>query len=260
MLRAFQTGIRAGLLLALASVLVLTSTRGTALDAAPQQARSPVTNAELRRMAATVRSGLSFDDAHALGVALARRNMVVRSLNGRLMQEISERLGQHLAERQLAWQANRTAGIHPARLAEQLNVHLETASGPDYLRVRPEHLDRGRVETWLRLPELSPGERLVAPGVPDLPRTMSPFEAYVVADWAIASKILNPAFTRTDAEERRASFLPPPELPPGMHAVEINSRAEEFVRHLSRVALRKWGDVDSAMLAIVSVLEESWVD
>ncbi len=211
-------------------------------------------------MAKQVRAGLSFAEAGALGVALARMSTVARATDRELTQDMVDRLGQHLAMKQLDWQANRSDGLDPKLLAEQLNTHLDLASGPDYLRVRPEHIERMRLDIWSRLPELSTAlePKDVMPGVPLFPTSMSPLEAYVAADWAVASKILNPAeFSRTDAEEKVARLAPPQVPPVGLQVVQPSPRVEAFLNHLRRVAVKKWREVDSAMLSVSDVMEKS---
>jgi hypothetical protein len=88
---------------------------------------------------------------------------------------------------------------------------------------------------------------------------MSPFEAYLAADWAVASKILNPEFSRTDVEENRARLMPPPMPKVGLHVSQPNPRVEEFVNHIVNVTARKWRDVDSAMLSVADAMEKSRV-
>ncbi len=215
---------------------------------------------ELRQMSKTVRSGLTESEAGALGAVLARQNLVARTMTRQLPRRLVDRLGQYLAMKQLEWQANRSAGLDAALLTEQLNAHLETATGPDYLRIRPAHIEYGRLEIWAYLPELStgPDRGNTTPDIRLLPASMSPFEAYLVADWAVASKILNPAFSRTDDEAAIVWRAPAATQRLVLAVAEPNPRVEAFVNHIARVRAKKWRDVDSAMRAVVDAMEKSY--
>ena len=107
-----------------------------------------------------------------------------------------------LAQRQLDWQSDGVSGISEKRLLDALNESLELTALPTHLQVRTVDFRKARVKLWMNIPELSTGvaRAEAKAGTPLFTDRMSPFEAVMLAEWSVYSKLFDPAYVRTDEE------------------------------------------------------------
>ncbi len=171
-------------------------------------------------------------------------------------QPVIEQVGNDLAAMQMAWQRGEHPGVSEAHLVRTLNNRVELASGPSYLGVKPREVRRIRTELWMKLPALSTGlkrRRTNANGRQLFTRVMSPFEAFLVADWVLYQKLTDNDFVLTNEEHSASRGKRKPPRQAGLSSRPINPRREQFEAHLRTMAATKWQSA-SAIVQIVTDL------
>jgi hypothetical protein len=213
--------------------------------------------AELRGLSAHARIGLSDSEARGVGLKLAENSFALSLIRDDMESSMPGELGNLLADHHLRWQQDKRSSIDEYKFIRSLNDRLGLNKSPEYLRFGVEQLRKVRTLIWMRVPELSTGveRRQAKPGARLIPDSMSPFEAFLAADWLLFYKSYEPEYVRTASEP-----VPPrpPELDkPGNHVVTPDPRCLEFRNHLQSVALTSWHGRDALVRAAAAVLEES---
>lgn len=200
---------------------------------------------------------LSSADADAVARELAQANFGTMLMGPlRASGSLTDQLVQDLTNLQMAWQGGKHGGIHETQLATSLNQHLELDRTPGYLRVRPDQVRRIRTQVWMRVPELSTGIDRRSPsakgGGTIFSKRMSPFEAFLVADWLLYQKWTDDDFVKTPAEEQADKRKQKAPVPAGLSWRPLNPRREAFENHLRIMAANKWQSAE----VILSVVKE----
>jgi hypothetical protein len=169
-----------------------------------------------------------------------------------------------LSKRHVDWRSYGASGISEYLLLSVLNDELELTAFPSHLQLRLEDLWKARVNLWLNAPELTTGvaREDARAGTHLFTDTLSPFEAVVVAEWVLYSKLFDPAYVLTDAEQ--AAALRTPSRPEsqssaarvrGLVVAPPNPRGSQLQEHLSQLATRRWRSIDDALATVSELLE-----
>jgi len=219
-------------------------------------AQEAVTHADARRVAAAARGrALSKDEAQRIASDLVSKSTTPVAFGAAVDPAA---LAQTLADAHMEWQQGRLQSIHEEKLAQALNAQLKLNSLPGYERIRVPDIRRVRLLIWTKVPELSTGVDRHNKGRGNRPTAafgpfMSPFEAFLVADWVIYSKAENDEYVLTDAEQKARINTPRAEQEP-LHAQPVNPRRQEFAAHVATVAMKQYGSAQDLSAALNDLL------
>jgi hypothetical protein len=164
-----------------------------------------------------------------------------------------------LSEAQSRWLEGKTAGVTTSILADRITQQLELNNAPETLAIRVAHVNRARVRVWSHVPELrvAPIETSASAAATRqlFPERLSPFEALMVVEMVLHRKMTDPAFSKTESEERSTPFPPLVSRKPGIYVVELDPRQEAFREHVRSVASVKWPTAEKALSLIPTILE-----
>jgi hypothetical protein len=170
---------------------------------------------------------------------------------------VPSQLGDALASHHLRWQRDSKSSLDEKKFTRSVNDHFDLNRSPEYLRIGIEQVRKVRMLIWMRVPELSTGveRRGVQPGGRVVSESMSPFEAFLAADWLLYYKSYEPEYVRTPGE-------PVPQRPaeldrPGIHFLPADERCLQFQRHLESLAMANWHRSGAIVKTVNEILEES---
>jgi hypothetical protein len=217
----------------------------------------------LRRAAQNLSAAATEQNAQEIAAAITHASIGLRWLGVDPESAAVITFRDSLSARHLDWQSSRASGISEERLLIALNDELELTALPSHLQLRFQDLRKARVNLWLNAPELTTGvarEDAVA-GTPIFTDTLSPFEALVVVEWVLYSKLFDPAYVLTDAEQYQAIRTPSrredlssPRVR-GLVLAPPNPRGDELQEHLGRVTRKRWRSIHGTLATVSELLE-----